>query len=70
MIEALLGYPAHQWLAVGQLALAEQEVVFEHFDLAIEIREHRLLYQDDAEYRVPIESLITKCVARLDTVQE
>ena len=44
IIEAELGYPLHKWLAVGHLAEAEAELIKDHKDLAIIIRDARLKY--------------------------
>ena len=58
MDEARLGYPSHRWLAVGHMAEAESEMVEINAGLAHRIRDHRLAYIADEDYRVPILTLI------------
>lgn len=60
MGEALRGYPEHQWLAVGHLAEAEEEILGISLEIANEIREHRLSYMEDIFYKVPTVSLLQK----------
>lgn len=43
MNEAHLGYPPHRWLAVGELYLAEEESLCDYPELAVKIREQRLV---------------------------
>jgi len=58
MDEAVLGYPTHRWRAVGHLAEAERESLPEYPGLAVSIREERLAYIADPDYRVPVDRLI------------
>lgn len=48
--EALLGYPEHAWLAIGEMAEAEAELLQRYPDLAEEIRECRLHFMDGLHY--------------------
>ncbi len=44
MQEAELGYPNHKWLAVGQMAEAEAEILEDAPEIAELIRDRRLAY--------------------------
>lgn len=50
MGETFLGYPEHFFDALGELSMAETELVDEFKPLAGEIRAERLKLQDDAAY--------------------
>lgn len=58
MMEAKQGYPVHFWFAMGHLAEAADELVQDYPKLANEIREHRKIYEENADYPIPIEELI------------
>jgi hypothetical protein len=45
--EAKLGYPLHKWLAVGQLAAAENEVLTKYPELSETTREYRKQFMDN-----------------------
>ena len=60
MCEALNGYPAHMWLAVGHMAEAEHELLETFPDMCHEIREHRVEYMTEVGYKVPTMDLIEK----------
>ena len=58
MAEALRGYPEHQWLAVGHLAEAEEELLGISVDFSNEIRDYRVKYMEDIKFPVPIVELL------------
>jgi hypothetical protein len=52
--ESRLGYPSHKWLAIGQLAAAENEVLEKYPELSYTTREYRIKFTEDNS---PIPSL-------------
>jgi hypothetical protein len=66
MNESRLGYPTFQWLAIGHMSEAEDELLARYPDQAYTIREHRKQYEDDADYIVPILELINALTALHD----
>lgn len=46
LTEAELGYPAHFWIALGNLSEAEDESIKDYPELSKKIREARLIIQD------------------------
>jgi len=63
MEEALQGYPDHRWLAVGHLAEASAECLDQYPALAKELRDHRVAYMADPNYKVPVVALLNKASA-------
>jgi hypothetical protein len=51
-------YPLHPWWAVGHLGEAEDELSCAEQELAKAIRMHRLKYQENRGYQIPIEQLV------------
>ena len=51
MREAIMGYAEHAWLAVGQLAQAEAELIQDFPDLAHIIRAERINYLEGLEFQ-------------------
>jgi len=51
MREAVMGYAEHAWLAVGQLAQAEAELLQDFPDLAHIIRAERVNYLEGLEFQ-------------------
>ena len=49
--ESLLGYPVHRCLAIGELSLAESELLETHIQLAEYIRGIRVKMLDDDTYQ-------------------
>ena len=62
MMEAKQGYPVHEWLAMGHMAEAADELVMEEPDLANEIRSHRKIYEENRDYAFPVEDLIEQII--------
>lgn len=62
-LEAVQGYPVHQWYAIGHLAEASDELANGFSDLSNEIRNHRLRYMGDINYAIPFEELINKILS-------
>ena len=60
IIEARLGYPDHQWLAIGHICEAESELYVQWLGIALELREHRKAYEEDGGYDVPIMDFIRR----------
>jgi hypothetical protein len=58
MTEVQMGYPLHRFLVWGHLAEAEAESLAIYPDLAAEIRMHRLMYEENVEYKIPIMNLL------------
>ena len=56
--EALQGYPWYQWLAVGHLAEAADEVVLAYPELADRTRRARLEYMEDLTFQIPFQELV------------
>jgi hypothetical protein len=53
-------YPLHPWWAIGHLSEAEDELSTVEPELAKKIRIHRLLYQENKGYQIPIEILLNE----------
>ena len=69
--ESLLGYPAHRWLAIGNMSEAEDELVIRYKQQALMIREHRKAYEQDPNYIIPILEIIDDLTTVFDRqVQE
>jgi len=68
MDEAVLGYPTHRWRAIGHLAEAEREAMPEFINLAVSIREERLAYIGDPDYRIEVDELIAQATDLQRTV--
>jgi hypothetical protein len=47
--EAVLGYPSHAWLCVGELVNAENEMLRSNLMISQTIRQYRLQYMDCIE---------------------
>lgn len=58
IMESLMGYPEHKWLAIGHLAEASDEIYQKDKGLANEIRKHRKQFEEDGDYEIPIMTLI------------
>ena len=56
--EALQGYPAHRWLAIGYLAEAEAEIEGMSPAMAERFRDERKALESDPGYQPPFEDLI------------
>lgn len=56
--EVGLGYPEHFWLAIGHMAEAEAESLYEYPELANVIREHRISIIDDHGHFIDFIELI------------
>lgn len=50
MREAVMGYPAHAWLAVGHMAQAEAELISEFPEMSHIIRAERINYLESLTY--------------------
>jgi hypothetical protein len=60
MEEAINGYPLHKWAAVGQMCAAEGEIMQQHPEMAMLIREHRVKYMESMYYDFPFMELIER----------
>jgi hypothetical protein len=60
MNESLRGYPSHRWLAIGHLAEAEEELLGISLEVANEIRNHRLEYMTNEDYKINCLDIIEK----------
>ena len=63
--EMAMGYPHYDIYAIGELEHAADESLALHRDLALVIREHRILWMEDSSYLIPFEELnayIKDCV--------
>lgn len=58
--ETKTGYPAFRWFVIGHLAEAEAETVREYPELANEIREQRIAWNEDESIVIPFEELLAK----------
>jgi hypothetical protein len=67
MTEALLGYPMHAWFAVGELVLAEKELLAKHPEEAREIRAERIKYIDSLEFAIVDNRIILESAYSMDT---
>jgi len=56
--ETKKGYDHFYWLVQGHMAEAEDELVSEHREQANKIRDQRIAYQMDNEYKVPFKDLV------------
>lgn len=61
--EVKKGYPHHYWFAMGHMAEAEDELLTDHAERVEPIREQRLLWQVEKEYKVPFADLVDDLVA-------
>jgi len=59
-IEERTGYPQFKWLVIGHLAEAEAELVWDHEDLANELREYRKEYEIDSSVNMPLMGMIER----------
>ena len=59
--ESLLGYPLHKFLACGELACAEDEVLMDYPNLAEVTRDHRINYISD-NISIPTLELLQKSI--------
>jgi hypothetical protein len=66
--EAKLGYPAHKWLAVGELCAAENEVLNKYPELSVTTREYRKAYMEQ-DVAVPTIQLIN-LATELETMEK
>lgn len=63
MNESRLGYPSFQWLAIGHMSEAEDELLAKYPEQANQIREHRKAYEEDPDYITPILEIIDDLTA-------
>lgn len=56
-VEVVMGYPHHERKVAGGLAHAAEEVLEFSYDLAMVIREHRLNWTEDYNYRIPYDAI-------------
>lgn len=55
--EMAMGYPDYDIYAIGELEHAADESLDTHRELALVIREHRILWMEDSHYLIPFEAL-------------
>ena len=55
--ETEMGYPNYDVYAIGELDHASDEVLAVNKDLAMVIREHRILWMEDASHLIPFEEM-------------
>lgn len=60
LMETSLGHEESFWFALGEIALAEDHMVKEHLDIALDIRGHRLELQTYPKYDFPFKELILR----------
>ena len=58
MLESQKGYEEHYFFALGHLAEAEDELLKDHGNLCIKLREERKNLEEDKTYRYPFTKII------------
>ena len=57
--ECRLGYPEDYWTALAHLGLAEDHLILEHTSWANRIREERKKWENQPDYVVPFDNILT-----------
>lgn len=64
--ETEMGYPIHKWIAIGHLAEASDELLYDYPQMAHIIRAERLNYMENSNYKINILDLISQITSLED----
>jgi hypothetical protein len=70
MHEYTMGYQGHDWLAMGHLAQAEEEIIQIFPQRAIDIRNYRKQYEENRLFQIPVLDLINAITEEFENMPE